>query len=109
VRFNQDVSGCLALATTRRVGIPDQAEARFTTASTRGEPDPIFGGQDADEVAIVAYDSTGGLLTPPVPFKVVVFCDSASAQALRATTQKSTKPLRNNPVDRSGARGRKGH
>lgn len=111
VRFNQDVSGCLALATTRRVGIPDQAEARFTTASTRGEPDPIFGGQDADEVAIVAYDSTGGLLTPPVPFKVVVFCDSvpASAQALRATTQKSSKPLRNNPVDRSGSRGRKGH
>jgi hypothetical protein len=111
VRFNRDVSGCLALATTRRVGINDQPEARFMTATTTGEPGIGFGGLDANEVAVIGYDTTGGFVDPPVPFKVVVFCASvsASAQALRVNTQRSIKPARSNPVDRSGVPGRKGH
>jgi hypothetical protein len=111
VTFNRDVSGCLALATTRRVGFNDQPEARFMTATTTGEPGIIFGGLDANEVAVIGYDTSGGFVDPPVPFKVVVFCASvsASAQALRVNTQKSTKPARSNPVDRSGGPGRKGH
>jgi hypothetical protein len=111
VRFNQDVSGCLALASTRRVDLPDQPEARFLTANTTGEPEVFFLGLDPDEVGVVAYDTSGGLVAPPVPFKVFVFCASApaSAQAPRANAQKSIKPLQNQRVDRSGAYGRKGH
>jgi hypothetical protein len=111
VRFNQDVSGCLALASTRRVDLPDQPEARFLTANTTGEPEISFLGLDPDEVGVVAYDTSGGLVAPPVPFKVFVFCASApaSAQAPRANAQKSIKPLQNQRVDRSGAYGRKGH
>jgi hypothetical protein len=111
VRFNQDVSGCLALASTRRVDLPDQPESRFLTANTTGEPEISFLGLDPDEVGVVAYDTSGGLVAPPVPFKVFVFCASApaSAQAPRANAQKSIKPLQNQRVDRSGAYGRKGH
>jgi hypothetical protein len=109
VRFNQDVSGCLALASTRRVDLPDQPEARFLTANTTGEPEVFFLGLDPDEVGVVAYDTSGGLVAPPVPFKVFVFCASApaSAQAPRANAQKNIKPLQNQRVDRSGAYGRK--
>jgi hypothetical protein len=111
VRFNQDVSGCLALASTRRVDLPDQPEARFLTANTTGEPEVFFLGLDPDEVGVVAYDTSGGLVAPPVPFKVFVFCASApaSAQAPRANAQKNIKPLQNQRVDRSGAYGRKRH
>jgi hypothetical protein len=63
------------------------------TASTSGEPGTTFSDLDNDEVGIVGYDSTGGLLTPPVPFKVVVFCPSGPAAALsgRVTQQRTLR------------------
>jgi hypothetical protein len=108
VRFNQNVSSCLALATTKRVAEPSQEEARFVTASTSGEPaSPTFLDLDNDEVGIVGYDSTGGLLTPPVPFKVVVFCPSGPPAVLSGrVTQQRTLRSRG---DGSTALGRKGH
>jgi hypothetical protein len=107
VRFNQNVSSCLALATTKRVGGPTQEEARFVTATTSGEPGTAFLDLDNDEVGIIAYDSTGGLVIPPVPFKVVVFCPSGPSAALsgRVTQQRTLR----SPGDGSTARSRKGH
>ena len=108
VRFNRNVSGCLAIATTRRVGGPDQEEARFLSANTTGELEGVgFFGHDPDEVAVIGYDSTGGFVVPPVPFKVVVFCPSSPSVA---STKRVTKRLtRKSPADRSVASGRKRH
>ena len=90
------------MATTRRVGGSDQPEARFITANTSGEQEAVtFGGLNADEVAILAYDTTGALLVPPVPFKVVVFCPQAAQPSLGGVLRK--------PVARLGTLGRKGH
>jgi hypothetical protein len=95
VRFNRDVSGCLAEATSRVVGATGQDEARFVTATTRNEQESIsFVGLDADEVAILTYDSAGSLLVPPVQFKVVVFCPSApTTAAVGPVTQRLTQRL----------------
>ena len=102
VTFNRNVTSCLAMATTRRVGGSDQPEARFITANTSGEQEAVtFGGLNADEVAILAYDTTGALLVPPVPFKVVVFCPQAAQPSLGGVLRK--------PVARLGTLGRKGH
>jgi collagen triple helix repeat protein len=108
VRFNQDVSSCLAMATSRRVGLPDQAEARIVTANTTGELEGFsFIGLDPDEVAIEGFDSTGNLLVPPVPMKVVVFCPSApSAAPAKRVTQRLTHRT---PKDGSVARSKRGH
>jgi hypothetical protein len=74
-RFNRDVTSCLAMATTRHVGSSDQPEAHFITATTKGEQESAsFVNLDANEVAILAHDTSGALVIPPVPFKVVVFC-----------------------------------
>src|SRR5215218_5395182 len=100
VRFNQDVSGCLASATTRAVGSIGQDEARFILATTIGDQQNIFFvGLDADEVAIVAQDTTGGALVPPVPFKVFVFCPQAASASFRGALRKQAA--------QPGGRGRK--
>ena len=79
VRFNRDVTNCLAMATTRRVGGGDLSEARFITATTIGEQEGgSFVSFDANEVAVIGYDTDGGQVNPPVPFKVVVFCPQAT-------------------------------
>ena len=94
VRFNQDVTGCLASATTRVVGFTDQAESRFITATTIGDQEgSVFGGLDANEVAILASDATGGLVLPPVPFKVFVFCPQASQASLGGVLRQPTVRL----------------
>ena len=91
VRFNQDVTGCLASATTRVVGFTDQAESRFITATTIGDQEGgTFGGLNADEVAILGSDATGGLLVPPVPFKVFVFCPQAAQASLGGVLRQPT-------------------
>ena len=94
VRFNQDVTGCLASATTRVVGFTDQAEARFITATTIGDQEgSTFSDLDANEVAVVAIDTAGVTVTPPVPFKVFSFCPQASQASLGAVLRQPTVRL----------------
>jgi hypothetical protein len=109
VRFSQDVSGCLASAASRFVGSsPQQDRARVFTANTRGEQENvIFIDLDSNEVAVVGYDATGNPLTPPVPFKVFVFCPSSPSAA--PTKRARQQVTRRSPATRSVAFGRKGH
>ena len=107
VQFNRDVSSCLAMATSRRVGAIDQADARFVTANTTGEQEGfIFGGLNPDSVAVESWDTTGNLLVPPVPFKVVVFCPSAptAAPAKRVTTRLTHRTRADGSTSRSKRR-----
>jgi hypothetical protein len=77
-----------------------------------GQANVLFGGvfgQNAGNVIVETSNSAGTLTQQD--FHVVVHCDSvpASAQALRANTQKSAKPLFKKAVVRFRASGRNGH
>ena len=110
VRFNRDVSNCLGQATTREVGGFGQDEARFLTAGTRNEQEGhSFAGLDANEVAVVSLDSAGNILTPPVPFSLVVSCPSGASAASkgRVTKRATLQVTRRSPATRDVAFGRR--
>jgi hypothetical protein len=99
VTFNRDVRNCAYQAT---VGA-SLASMNFWQSPPEGQVNVSFGGVvtgDPGTVVVETSDSAGALVQQD--FHVVVHCDSvpASAQALKANTQESAKPLFKKPVVR---------
>jgi hypothetical protein len=108
VTFNRDVRACAYQAT---IGASVNLTTVWSTVPP-GHASVSFGAvwtsQNPGTVVVEAYDSAG--TRAQRDFHLVVFCDvaPASAQALRANAQTSTKPLWQKPVLRFRAAGRKG-